>query len=255
MSASMAFVLDVILAAVLLGVILKAWKAGFVSAFISLVGTLAGYLGAAILSAPISRWLYQSFARERVLDYVAERLPTEVGGVPLDSVEQFAQLGEFKDQVIDYLSQALEAMGLDWGLLGGGEATGADAAHAVYSQVAGGSASVAEALTDVVVGPAVELLLRIAVFFVLFVLIMAVVRLLVKLGHGFNHVPLVGSFNRLLGLGLGLGQAVVMGTVAAMVLVLIAAVTGNRWELVNSRVLAETRLIQWFRELDLLSLL
>ena len=256
MDFSIGFILDVILAAALAGVVWKAWRAGFVSAFISLIGTLAGYLGAAVLSGPLSRRLYVRFGQERVLDYVAGRLPEEVAGVPLDSVGQFAQLAEFKDQAIAYITRALEELGLDWSfLLQNDAATGADAAHRIYGKVAEESQTVAQAVTDVVVGPAVEFVLRIVVFFLLFFLIMLVVRMLVGLGKGFNRVPLVGGINRLLGLGLGLIQAAVVGYLITMALVLVVAVSGNKWELLNSQVLSETSLILWFKNLDLLSLL
>lgn len=249
------FLLDVILVAVLAGVVWQGWRAGFVSAFIQLIGTLAGYLGAAILCGPLSHGLYVRFGQARVVEYVSARLPQEVAGVPLDSVAQFAQLAEFKDQIIAYIAQALEGADLDWAFFGGGTATGADTAHRIYGKVAEESQTVAQAVADVVVGPAVEFVLRIVVFFLVFFLIMLAVRLLVKLGKGFNHVPLVGGINRLLGLGLGVVQAAVMGYLITMALVLVIAISGNKWELLNSHVLSETKLILWFKNLDLLSLL
>ena len=245
-------ILDIVLAVILAGIAWKAWKAGFVAAFISLIGTLAGYLGAAVLSGPVSRWLYVSVAHDRVLEYVSDRLPDQVAGVPLDSL---GELAELKDQAIAHISGVLEELGLDWGLLSQGEATGSDAAHQIYGQVAEEGHTMAQAIVDVVAGPAVEFAIRIGVFFLLFFLIMLVVRMLVGLGRGVNHVPLVGGFNRLLGLGLGCVQAAVAGYLITMALMLLITLSGNRWGWLNSHVISETNLILWFRNLDIMNLL
>ena len=241
-------ILDIVLAVVLVGIVWKGWKAGFVAAFISLVGTLAGYLGAAVLSGPVSSWIYTSFARDRVLKYISDRLPHEVAGVPLDS------LGELPDQAITYIGGALEELGLDWGFWGQ-EAAGADTVHQIYGQVAEEGHSMAQAIVDVAAGPAVEFVIRVGVFFLLFFAIMLVVRMLVGLGKGVNHVPLVGGFNRLLGLGLGCVQAAVVGYLVTMALMLLIALSGNRWEGLNSHIISQTHLILWFKNLDIMNLL
>ena len=129
-----------------------------------------------------------------------------------------------------------------------------EAADAIFGKITEGYRTVAEAVTEVVVGPAVEFILRIVVFFVVFLLIMLVVRLLVSLGKGFNHVPLVGGVNRLLGLGLGLVHAAVVGYLITVALLLVIAVSGNKWEFLNYSVLEDTKLIIWFKNLDFMSI-
>lgn len=252
MELTSSLILDIILFAILLGIVWRAWQAGFVSAFISLVGSLAGYLGAALLSGPISQQLYTVFVQKHVLNYVTDKLPQTVGGVPLENLGQVAGLAGFQDQAISIISQALENLNLDLAFLTGKDTE--TAAQGIFGKVTQEGTGVAQAVTEVVVGPAVEFVLRTVVFFILFLLIMFVVRLLVGLGKGFNHVPLVGGINRLMGLGLGLVNAAVVGYLITMALVLVVAVSGNKWEFLNSSVLEEARLLMWFKHLDLMSI-
>ena len=95
-----ALILDFILAIVLIATLWRSWKMGFVAAFISLLGSLAGYLGAIILSGPISKFLYANLAHDWVLTYVSSRLPNKVAGIPLEEIARLGGLVGFRNQVV-----------------------------------------------------------------------------------------------------------------------------------------------------------
>lgn len=246
-------VLDMILAIILIATVWRSWKAGFVAAFISLVGSLAGYLGAIIFSGPISKFLYTNLAHGWVLEYVGSRLPERVGGIPLEEIARLGGVLGLRKQAVAYIASALEITGLDWEFLFGAHTH--NAAEAVYTQVAEGGQTVAQAVTDVLVGPAVEFVLRLAVFFFLFFLINLIIRLLVKMGRQVNQLPLLGTINQVAGLGLGIIQAAVTGYLIVAALLLVVALSGDKWEVLNSQVLAQTTLVLWFKNFSILSLM
>lgn len=90
---SMAIIWDLLLGLCLIAVIWNCWRQGFVSALLSLIGVVAGYVGAAILSAPISRWIYEALLRENLISGVAQQLPEQVGGFSPESAEQLSPAG------------------------------------------------------------------------------------------------------------------------------------------------------------------
>lgn len=246
-------VLDIILAIILMVVIWWGWKTGFVSAFISLVGSVVGYLGAVIVSAPVSKFIYANLVHGWVVNYISSRLPDTVGGISLEEITRWSGLVGFHNQAVAYITSALEGTGLDWEFLFGARTQ--DAAQAVYIQVAEGGQTVAQAVTDVLVGPAVEFVLRIITFFLLFFVISMLARMLVKMGRGVNQIPLVGTVNQVAGLGLGVIQAAVIGYLMVTALLLLVALSGDKWDLINSTVLAQTTLVLWFKNLSILNLM
>ena len=73
--------LDFVLAAVLLKVIYNCYHRGLVAVLLKLVGTVASYIVAALLSRPLSLWAYETFLEGKVAQAVAQRLPQELSAL------------------------------------------------------------------------------------------------------------------------------------------------------------------------------
>ena len=241
---NMAIVWDLLLGLCLIAVIWNCWRQGLVSALLSLIGVVAGYLGAAVLSNPVSHWIYETLLRDGLIAGVAQRLPEQVGGVSPESAEQLTQLAQLGDEALEAIHHALEEVGITQMPLGGGD-TLADSAQKVLDTLAAGGSTMAEAVVDAAVGPVVLFLVQAVCFLVLFSLISLIFRFLISLGRGVNHIPLVGQLNQLLGLGVGVVKAAIEGYIAVLLLMLIVGLTKGSLDFLNYQVLEDTVLIRW----------
>lgn len=241
---SMAIIWDLLLGLCLIAVIWNCWRQGFVSALLSLIGVVAGYVGAAILSAPISRWIYEALLRENLISGVAQQLPEQVGGFSPESAEQLSQLAQLGDEALEAIHEALEQVGITQMPLGGGESL-ADSAQKVLDTLAAGGSTLAEAVVDTVMAPVILFLIQAVCFLVIFSIISLVFRFLVSLGRGVNHIPVVGQLNQLLGLGVGVVKAAIEGYIAVLLLMLIVGLTKGSLDFLNYQVLEDTVLIRW----------
>lgn len=236
-------VLDLILVLFLIKTVYDCYRKGFLAVVIKVVGTVASFLLALTFSGPLSDWIYTRFLETTVVNTIAEKLPSGVGGLTMDGIGGLDTLMQFKDTAAAYISQALESLNPAWTFFS--PADGAATTDAVVTQVQNGL-TIAQAVAESAVRPTVTALLSIICFFVLFTVIMFVVKLLVRVGRGANEIPLVGGVNRLAGIAIGVVYAGVLGYIISMGLALVAGITGGVIPFLTPQVLADTWVIQFF---------
>ena len=246
MTFTVSMALDLILALLLVKVVYDCWRRGFLAVLLKLAGTVASYILAALLSRPVSVWIYHRFLETRVVEAIAQRLPDAINDLTPGDLAALEGLAQFKETITEALAQAMES--LDLTFFSGVDSAGA--AQSVVEKVESGTTA-AQAIAEAAVQPAVITLLSIGVFFVLFSLVMILVRALVRMGRGVNHVPLVGGVNRLAGLGLGVIYAGVLGYLIALGLTLVAGISGGKIPFLTTAVLEDTTLIRWLIHLKL----
>lgn len=192
-----ALIWDAALVILVLHIVIRDNRSGFVSSFIRLLGTVASCIVAALLSGRIAGGLYDTYLAETVenalTDTMAEKLQ-----VFSDLLQRFE------------LSSALQ------------NATG-----------------------DIVRLAAVSLL-TMAVFIIIFIIAMLVVWALIRLTRGVNKVPIIGWLNRLLGTVLGVAEAFVLCWVIGMAATVLITISQNAWSWLNSAVVENTFLLEWF---------
>lgn len=88
----------------------------------------------------------------------------------------------------------------------------------------------AEAITTVLLQPIATTMLRVVVFAVIFCLLLLLVNMLYRVGFGVNKLPLLGGINRLLGVGVGVIEALIVVYILCMVLVIVSALAGGKVE-------------------------
>lgn len=232
---------DLLLAAVMGLTLWYSYRLGLLAALLNLLGTAAAFVLSAWASRPGAAWLYDRFVHQRVVDSVSQRLDAfSLGGLTADNLVGLGSLGPVRGALLPGLASLLEEAVP--GLTFFSRQSSMETASAVLDEV-GAGAQLAQAIARTAVQPVVTNILSIAVFFVLFSLTAFVVRLLVKLGRGVNHIPLVGGLNRLAGLGLGLLYAGLLAYALALGLALIAGLSRGKIPLLTTDILAETTLI------------
>lgn len=237
----MNIVLDLVLALILLSILYSSWHRGFVASFINLVGTAAGFVLASFLKGPVSERIYDTFLQERVESYVTDTLLAQDSPL-LDALAGLDQAGS---AAIQAFTGFLAEQGLDFYATQDAEKMGKD----ILSRITEKGSDPAAAIAQVAVRPLVMTVLETAVFFLMLFLAGILVRAIARVGLGVNHIPLVGSVNRIAGLACGMIYALLVGYVIASGLVLLAGLGKNQWEWLNSGILKKTFLVSQFLEL------
>ncbi len=242
MDLPMNLIYDLVLGLILLSILYRSWRQGFVATLVRLVGTAAGFLVASFLSRPLAVKIYDGFLSSRVEDYVAETLLAPES--PLAAA--LAGLDHAGSAALQLVSQFLSDRGLDFFTIG---SDAGEMGQEILSGILEGGMEPAAVIARVAVRPMVLTVLQTVVFFGILFVAGMVVQFVTRIGLGVNHIPLVGGVNRLAGLACGAVYGVLLGYVIASALLLLAGLGGNRWEWLNAGILRDTVLIRGLLEL------
>ncbi len=231
----MNLIYDLVLGLLLLSILYRSWRQGFIASFIRLAGTAAGFLVASFLSRPMAEKLYDGLLAKKVEAYVADTLLAPDS--PLSSA--LAGLDQAGSAALHLVTQFLSERGLDFYTAGDAGEMGAK----ILSGILNGT-DPAATVAQVVIKPMALTILQTVIFFVILTLAGMVVRAITRVGLGVNHIPLVGGLNRLAGLACGTVYALLLGYVIASALLLLAGLGQNQWDWLNSGILRDTVLIR-----------
>ena len=231
----MNLIYDLVLGLLLLSILYRSWRQGFIASFIRLAGTAAGFLVASFLSRPMAEKLYDGLLAKKVESYVADTLLAPDS--PLSSA--LAGLDQAGSAALHLVTQFLSERGLDFYTAGDAGEMG----EKILSGILNGT-DPAATVAQVVIKPMALTILQTVIFFVILTLAGMVVRAITRVGLGVNHIPLVGGLNRLAGLACGTVYALLLGYVIASALLLLAGLGQNQWDWLNSGILRDTVLIR-----------
>ncbi len=231
----MNLIYDLVLGLLLLSILYRSWRQGFIASFIRLAGTAAGFLVASFLSRPMAERLYDGLLAKKVEAYVADTLLAPDS--PLSSA--LAGLDQAGSAALHLVTQFLSERGLDFYTAGDAGEMG----EKILSGILNGT-DPAATVAQVVIKPMALTILQTVIFFVILTLAGMVVRAITRVGLGVNHIPLVGGLNRLAGLACGTVYALLLGYVIASALLLLAGLGQNQWDWLNSGILRDTVLIR-----------
>ncbi|MCI9510006.1 MAG: hypothetical protein HFF10_09755 [Angelakisella sp.] len=235
MDLPMNLIYDLVLGLLLLSILYRSWRQGFIASFIRLAGTAAGFLVASFLSRPMAEKLYDGLLAKKVEAYVADTLLAPDS--PLSSA--LAGLDQAGSAALHLVTQFLSERGLDFYTAGDAGEMG----EKILSGILNGT-DPAATVAQVVIKPMALTILQTVIFFVILTLAGMVVRAITRVGLGVNHIPLVGGLNRLAGLACGAVYALLLGYVIASALLLLAGLGQNQWDWLNSGILRDTVLIR-----------
>lgn len=199
---------------------------GFTATVVSLVGHLAAFLGALLLSKAGGQMIYQTVVRRHVLEFINQQITAspELG-------ELLEQIGQMVQQMPRAAANILGLAGLDENQL----------AQTIGQTVSGAAA----ALEENIVGPAVVGFLAAALFVVLFAVFSFVARRLTSAAQWVCSIPGLQTMDRFLGGTLGLVQAGINLYLICIVVRLVLTFVAAPMEYLNLGIIQQT--VIWSR--------
>lgn len=188
--------LDFICIALIVGAGMIGYYKGAINTLISLAGFIASFIIARIFSAPLTNWLLNV---ESVKNFINNTITNNVIAA-----------------ISNYSSEALAGIQSITGIEGLGT-LGENANQALQSGGTAAADAVAQALQ-----PMIYQITNLLVFVVLLMLCSFLFGIIRRLGRGVNRVPVIGTANRITGLGLGL----IIGFIVACIVIAIVLYYG-----------------------------
>lgn len=210
------------------------YRKGFLNTITMLFGTIASLVISLTLSSPIARFFYDSFISEKVGEVISRHM----SGVTVGDMTGFAKsMNSLINELPSVISGMLQSgFGLNlekW-----------------YEKIAAASIEdIALAVEKMIVEPIAIGLLRVLVFFVLFLSLMLIVNITAAFLKGVNHLPLIGTLNEILGGVMGAVQGMLYVFVLAAVLWLALSACGGEIGPISEQAIDETLLFKHFYDI------
>ncbi len=211
--------------------VLSAYRRGFLCTLVLLTTALVAFYLSLTYSQTIAEWLYAQFFSERISQLVAQRLSDFTAADAASFAEGLADLAAELPAVFSsaFLSQ-LRLYVEQW-----------------YQQLAGSSApAMTTAITEAIIAPLATGLLRVITFCVLFGLLSTLGRAVAGLCKTVNYLPIIGTFNALLGGVLGAIQGMLYVFVASALLWLALSASGGQLGALSAETVDQTLFFRYF---------
>jgi uncharacterized membrane protein required for colicin V production len=196
---------------------------GFLRTVLGFLGAVLSAVAANALSLPAARFLYNAIVRDILRAVISRRVES--------AFEEGLPGGDWLSALPDWAARMLPP---------GAEAAAPD--------ITGNIMPIIEQLLDSMLAEPVTTLLRGACFFVFFAVFMRTVRYIAKLTGLIDRIPMVGSFNTWLGGILGVGQALIILYLLALVTNVYITATGGG-EYINAENLSDGYIFGFFYRL------
>ncbi len=219
------------LAAVLFvaGYIRSSARRGFVRTAVQLVGFFVSMLLANALSGPAAEYTFTHFVKEGLTEKISEQI------LSAGSAGSFLQtLEAVLESIPAYLLRALEFAGLP--------------ADFTLPSVAGSAQQLAAGLVEQTIGPTCIALFSTIFFLLFFSLFLFVTRAVSRCFTGIRRIPIVGSFNSILGGCVGAVEGVLYLYLIVAIASLVLALTGDSIPYLNRQTLENTWILRLFLE-------
>ena len=227
----MPWIIDGVTVLVIVVFALAAYRKGFLNTITMLLGTIVSVVVSITLSAPISQFFYKNYIAEKV-GGVVERHMSSVGP------DDIAAFSDGMESLINELPSVISGM-LDSGF-------GLNV-EAWYDKILSSNMDdIARAVNEVIIEPIATGLLRVLIFFVMFLTLMLIVTIVAGFLKGVNHLPLIGPLNEMLGGVLGAIQGMLYVFVLAAVLWLALSTLGGEIGPVTEDAVEQTLLFKHF---------
>ncbi len=191
----MAIIIDIILIAVVLLFALIGMKRGFIKEIISLVGVVAAFIAALLISDIGSSFIYDSFVDKSVRDTVSESV--------------LAQVENDTDSIVSSIPQKY---------LDAADTFGIDIENVVNENIGDTAqdtaASVSEAVSLKIARPMLIPIIRVILFLILFIVIKLIIDLIGRALNIVARLPVIQGANKILGFVIG----VLRGVIAAVII-------------------------------------
>ena len=223
----MSIIIDLILVFVILIFVIIAYKKGFIASLLDFLGTIIAWIASINLSAFASTWIYQTFIKEPITDYVYLKL-TESANTTAETLAS---------SIPEFIHSAAITFGIDINniILNN---TGLEFDSAVSS------------ITNGIVEPIITILIRIIVVILLYIIFSFVIKLLSKLFKNINKIPIVGSLNKFLGIIVGLFKGALITMLICFVFYTILGFAGGELFGITKETLNDTYIFSFLNQFN-----
>ena len=214
-------IIDIALLVIILISAIKCFIDGFATSVVKLAGNIAGLVAAWYLSKRWSPMIFENMFRENIVEKtykyiqdgtkalnVQELIEQFTGSVPASFVQEFAAKAE-----------------------------------EVAAQITQPTMETAEKIVDVIVGPAVTVIIMLVIFAIAVAVFTIVASLLAKIFKVINKIPVLGFANRMGGFVVGVLTGIIYVILISCVLSIIAIITENSLTFLNIEVLNQSKIL------------
>ena len=214
-------IIDIALLVIILISAVKCFIDGFATSVVKLVGNIAGLVAAWYLSKRWSPMIFENMFRENIVEKtykyiqdgtkalnIQELIEEFTGSVPASFIQEFAAKAE-----------------------------------EVATQITQPTMETAEKIVDVIVGPAVTVIIMLVIFAIAVTVCTIVASLLAKLFKVINKIPVLGFANRMGGFVVGALTGIIYVILISCLLSIIAIITENSLTFLNIEVLNQSKIL------------
>ena len=214
-------IIDIALLVIILISAVKFFIDGFATSVVKLVGNIAGLVAAWYLSKRWSPMIFENMFRENIVEKtykyiqdgtkalnIQELIEEFTGSVPASFIQEFAAKAE-----------------------------------EVATQITQPTMETAEKIVDVIVGPAVTVIIMLVIFAIAVTAFTIVASLLAKLFKVINKIPVLGFANRMGGFVVGALTGIIYVILISCLLSIIAIITENSLTFLNIEVLNQSKIL------------
>ena len=223
----MDFIVDVIIIALIILVIVRSSKKGFVSSLIDTFSMIIASIASYMVTPKVAQFLYDNFIRSTVSKGFEKAL---------DEINSGAAINEKIDAMIASLPESAVNLAQSLGLIN------TNAIH--MSGAVDNTELVSTFLNDIAYNVMITIT-KVVAFFILFVLFTLLLRVISKFLENVNKIPLIGKLNSTLGGVLGIIKAVIIIVVVCTVMYFVVSSSDNA-ELVS--VISSSKLYNFITE-------
>lgn len=205
----MGYILDVILILIFALAVFRGLKKGFVHGIIGLVGTIAAFVIAFMLSAPIAEAAYGWFVKSPTENAIASNIDDTAKG----SLDE--NLAAAETALPGYVKSLMDSH----------DVTLAEITESSQGGIENTSQAIASAVTERVVRPTIVLLIRCIVCIVLVIALLIAVAVVGKLLKKLIHITPLKKLDGALGAVLGVVRGLLWGLLAVTIMQTVAGFT------------------------------
>ena len=224
MTITSALFLDLALLAILVIAVIVAAKRGFLATVMKLCGTALALAISWLAATGLSDTVFNTFFKNNLIEKTTQMI-SEGGQVSIQTVV---------DKIAAFLPDSLVER-----IVGSGEQ--------LQGILDSGTPGVASQVVDQVIAPLFLPIISVVVFFVCFAVTSVVIAFLVSALTNVNHIPIMGTLNRALGILAGVVLGLVYILLALCAIWAVILITGNELPYFNNETLSASLFYQFFQ--------
>jgi len=232
------FVYDIILILIVVFMVRKGCRNGFLSSLLGLIGWAVALVCCTLWSSAVAHWLYNTFVEAKLVATVSAHIPADLVSAANSGATATQNAVNSLQSVLHTLSGVLGPQ------FSGIDTSSASSILNIFSQ---GGGTLAQVITEQILEPIAVNLLTTVTSIGIFIAVLILFSILRRLTRSRRHShTFFGITNRFFGGVLGLGESLIMCYLYVMVLSTLSALAGDNSHWLSPGILEKTVLVNLF---------